>query len=227
MNKVAILQPSYLPWIGYFEQIASVDNFVFYDDVQYTKNDWRHRNKIKAQNTSLWLSVPVHYSSQELINHVKVDDTKKWRVKHIKTLKQYYGKTPYFQEVFPLLEKHITDFSTIHLSTLCIALIQDIANYLEIRTQFHLASQLQIEGDKNSRLLNICNHFNADIYYCGAASQNYLDTLLFKQHNIDVTFQEYQHPIYKQVGDNFVPYLSIVDLLFNCGKNSLTLLKGK
>jgi len=206
LNKVAILQPSYLPWIGYFEQIASVDNFVFYDNVQYTKNDWRHRNKIKAQNTSLWLSVPVHYSSQELINHVKVDDTKKWRVKHIKTLKQYYGKTPYFQEVFPL---------------------QDIANYLEIRTQFHLASQLQIEGDKNSRLLNICNHFNADIYYCGAASQNYLDTLLFKQHNIDVTFQEYQHPIYKQVGDNFVPYLSIVDLLFNCGKNSLTLLKGK
>ena len=162
MTKLAILQPSYIPWIGYFEQIINVDTFVFYDDVQYTKNDWRNRNRIKGINSSIWLTVPVNYSSKEKINEVMIDNTQNWKEKHLKTIRQYYSKSKYFKEIYQLLEKNInSDISFI--SVLSINIIKDIASYLNLNTKFYLSSELNIFGDKNNRLIDICKFFKLRI----------------------------------------------------------------
>ncbi|WP_324171527.1 WbqC family protein [Sulfurimonas sp.] len=219
MTKVAILQPSYIPWIGYFEQIINVDIFVFYDDVQYTKNDWRNRNKIKVLNGSSWLSIPVNSSTSKNINEVLVDDTKNWRVKHLKSLKQFYSKSKYFDEIYPILQNNINSDNN-SLSNISINIIKDISKYLKLDTKFYLSSDLGIGGDKNDRLINICKHFNASSYYSGKAAKNYINKKLFDNNKIELVFQEYEHPSYKQLHGDFLPYLSIIDLLFNYGKNS-------
>lgn len=226
MSKLAILQPSYIPWIGYFEQIIHVDIFVFYDDVQYTKNDWRNRNKIKAHNTDIWLTVPIKQSTNRKINEVLMDDTKNWRVKHLKTIKQFYSKSKYFNDIYPLLENSINSNVT-SISTLSINIIKDLVKYLELDTKLYLSSELNISGDKNTRLINICRHFNVANYYSGLAAKDYLDIELFKTNNINITFQNYNHPSYGQLNGNFLPYLSIIDLLFNHGKQSVEIIKGK
>lgn len=219
MSKLAILQPSYIPWIGYFEQIVNVDIFVFYDDVQYTKNDWRNRNKIKTLDGSSWLSIPIKSSTSKKINEVLIDDTKNWQTKHLKSLKQYYSKSKYFEDIYPLLEKNInSDINSI--STLSIDIIKDIVKYLKIDTKFYLSSDLDIGGDKNNRLINICKHFNASSYYTGLAAKDYIDEELFKKNNIELVYQEYKHPSYEQLHGDFLPYLSIIDLLFNHGRDS-------
>lgn len=226
MSKVVVLQPSYIPWIGYFEQILSSDIFVFYDDVQYTKNDWRNRNKIKAHNKTLWLSIPVKSSFGMKINEVLIDYTQKWQKKHLKTLEQFYKKSKYFNEVYNILEYYIQkDYK--YLYRLNIDIIKAISNYLGIDTKFYLSSKLDIKGNRSERLLNICKFFNATKYYSGNSAKNYLDTELFKNNNIQVIFQEYKHPTYKQLDENFILYLSIVDLLFNYGKESIVFIKGE
>lgn len=225
MSKLAILQPSYIPWIGYFEQIANVDIFVFYDDVQYTKNDWRNRNRIKTQNGESWLSVPVKASTKKKISEVMVDDTKAWRIKHLKTLKQFYSKSKYFKDIYPLLEKNINS-NTNSISDLSIIIIKDISKYLELDTKFYLSSNLDVAGDKNTRLINICKHFNVSTYYSGTAAKEYVDAELFLKNNIELMFQDYKHPKYKQLHGEFLPYLSIIDLLFNYGRKSLKIIQG-
>lgn len=226
MNKVTILQPSYIPWIGYFEQIINVDIFVFYDDVQYTKNDWRNRNKIKTLSGDAWLSIPVKSSIKKNINEVVVDDSQTWRTKHLKTLQQFYSKSKYFEDLYPILEKNInSDINSI--SSLSINIIKDIAKYLELDTKFYLSSDLDIDGDKNTRLINICRHFNASTYYSGASAKDYIDVELFDKNCVKVVFQDYKHPIYKQLHGEFLPYLSIIDLLFNYGKQSLQIINGE
>ena len=218
------MQPSYIPWIGYFEQILNVDVFIFYDDVQYTKNDWRNRNKIKTHGGSSWLSIPVNSSIKQNINEIFVDDTKKWRVKHLKSIKQYYSKSKYFKEIYHILEKGIKS-DTASLSSISINIIKDITKYLEINTKFYLSSDLNIVGDKNTRLINICKHFNASTYYSGLSAKKYVNAKLFYENNIDLAFQNYKHPKYTQLYGDFLPYLSIIDLLFNYGKNSLKIIK--
>ncbi|WP_373036546.1 WbqC family protein [Sulfurimonas sp.] len=226
MSKLAILQPSYIPWIGYFEQIMNVDIFVFYDDVQYTKNDWRNRNKIKTHDTDIWLSIPTKSSSKQKINEVLIDDTKSWRLKHLKTIKQFYSKSKYFNEIYPLLQNNLNS-NVSSISVLSINIIKDITKYLGLDVKFYLSSDLNISGNQNTRLVNICNHFNTTHYYSGMAAKDYIDHELFRKNNIEVTFQDYKHPSYKQLNGAFLPYLSIIDLLFNHGRQSTEIIKGK
>lgn len=226
MSKLAILQPSYIPWMGYFEQIIHVDIFVFYDDVQYTKNDWRNRNKIKAHNSDIWLTVPIKEPIHKKINEVIIDDTKNWRIKHLKTIQQFYNKSNYFKDIYPLLENNINS-NISSISVLSINIIKDLSKYLDLNTKFYLSSELNISGDKNNRLINICRYFNINNYYSGLAAKNYIDADIFKNNNINITFQNYKHPSYKQLNGSFLPYLSIIDLLFNHGKESIEIIKGK
>lgn len=224
LNKIVILQPSYIPWIGYFEQIIYADIFVFYDDVQYTKNDWRNRNKIKAKDSSLWLTIPVKASLSMLIKDVKIENTQNWKRKHLLTLKQFYGKAKYFEEIYNLIflcfEKNI-----LNLSDLCIQIIIDISSYLNISTKFFKSSELSTSGNRNERLIKICQSFNAKTYYTGYAAKDYLDEKKFLSKGINVKYQTYIHPNYFQLSGDFIPYLSILDLLFNYGKNSLEIIK--
>lgn len=225
MSKIAILQPSFIPWTGYFEQIYQVDTFIFYDDVQYTKNDWRNRNKILINGRESWLTIPVSYHGKTKINEVVIDETTKWRKIHLKTLHQYYGKSKYFDEIYSIIENNLEKEN--NLSSLCINIVKDISNYLDFKTEFFLSSELNILGDKNKRLINICKHFGCDTYYSGLSAKSYIDINLFCKNNIRVMFQDYKPLSYFQNNKEFVPYLSILDVLFHYGKNSKKIIIGE
>lgn len=226
---IGILQPGYLPWLGFFEQLYRSDVFVIYDDVQYDKNGWRNRNRVKTANGIQWLTVPVllKYNDHPQICEVRIDNNTKWRKKHLETIRQSYARTPFFKQYFELFESTFTrDWE--YLIDLDIHLIKMLAQALGIPEKLMIrSSTLDIEGDRVDRLIKLCNHFGADTFYEGASGINYIDPTEFQQNGIMVQFQEYHHPEYAQLYGDFVPYLSVLDLLFNCGYNSLDILIRK
>lgn len=222
-----ILQPSYLPWLGVFDQIDKADSFIFYDTVQYTRRDWRNRNKIKTcQGETCYLTVPVetkgHYHSP--ICNILIKSSA-WREKHLSTLSYHYKKAPFFQEVFSLLQP-LLSYPWKRLADLTIHLTQEIAGYLELRpTQFLKSSQLSASSpDSSRRLLELCQEVGATHYLTGLSARNYLQEELFEQEGITVEFQKYRHPKYSQLWGDFIPYLSIVDLMMNEGSKSREIL---
>lgn len=226
---IGILQPGYIPWFGFFEQLYRSDVFVIYDDVQYDKQSWRNRNRIKTVNGVQWLSVPVLLKFEEhpQVNEVRIDNRTKWRKKHLMSIRQSYAKAPFFEDYIGIFEDtYSRDWE--YLVDLDIYLVARLASALGIPDKHMVrSSTFEIPGGRIERLINICRHFKADVFYEGAAGANYIDMSDFKAHGIDVAFQNYQHPTYKQRHGDFVPYLSVVDLLFNCGDKSLEILLGK
>lgn len=225
MSKIAVLQPSYLPWLGYFEQMTQVDTFVFYDDVQYTKNDWRNRNRVRGQEGYLWLTIPSEGSTHLQIREVKIDPRSKWQDKHRKTLAQFYSGSPFFEEVSTLLEP-LWQKEYRFLMDAAVDSVGLIAGYLDISPKIVFSSDLGVGGERNERLIGICEALGAREYYSGLAAESYLDRPLFREHGIEVAFQHYDHPLYPQRGEGFLSHLSAIDLLFNCGKNSRGILGG-
>jgi hypothetical protein len=222
---IGILQPSYMPWLGYFEQIHQADIFVLYDDVQFEKGSWRNRNRIKTPQGPLWLTVPVLTKGQDFppINQVRVNDAEPWRKKHLRSLAQYYAKAPFYDEYAPGLAQ-ILEQPWELLSELNSAFIRHLADVLGIKTPFVRASELGIPGSGAPRLVEILAHLGGTVFYEGAAGRDYIDEALFAARGMRVEFQDYQHPVYAQLHGPFVPYLSVVDLLFNHGPNSLEIL---
>lgn len=204
--------------------MMSVDTFVFYDDVQYTKNDWRNRNRIKTKEGFLWLTIPVKSSTGLQIREVRIDGSKHWQEKHRKTIAQLYSKTSYFEEVSAILEP-LWNKKYEFLLDAVVDSITIITEYLNIETKVIYSSEIKVSGNKNEKLINICKTLGASEYYSGLAAQNYLDNELFKRNGINIAFQHYQHPLYTQMHGNFVSHLSIIDLLFNCGKKSRQMIK--
>lgn len=224
-KKVFIMQSNYIPWKGYFDAINSVDKFVVYDSVQYTKNDWRNRNIIKTPHGTRWLTVPVKTNFGQRINETEVFNDK-WSTKHLKTLKQNYSKSKYFKEIsnliFDLYEENQSKF----LSDINIAFIKRINEYLHIDTEIIDDRSLELNGDKNDRLIQICEQLDCKHYYSAPAAKNYMDIERFDKNNIKVEFMDYKgYPMYKQLYGEFDHYVSILDLLFNQGPNSISLIK--
>jgi len=224
MSKtVVILQPSYLPWLGFFDQLYQSDVFVVYDDVQYDKNGWRNRNRIKTERGAQWLTVPVYIKNKPKINEVMIDNKNDWPQKHLQAIKTNYGKSPYFKKYYDgfsqiLLKKHE------RLLDLNLELIEFFAKELGIEREICLSSKLNVGGEKISRLINICKHLGADRFFEGAAGKNYIQKEEFDKSGVRIDFQDYQHPVYRQLFGDFAPYLSIIDLLFNEGENSLKII---
>lgn len=222
MTTVAVLQPSYVPWIGYFNQMARADVFVLYDDVQYDKHGWRNRNRIKTlSNETKWLTVPIKTKGLQKpkIYEVQIDSRLPWQRKHLSSIEQNYAKSPFFKKYFGDLEKILKqDWDLLH--DLNESLLRKISEFLNIDTKIIRSSSLNIEGDRNQRLLEICKAFDADCYLSGDAAKSYLDLSIFASENIEVCWHSYKHPQYDQFRGDFVPYLSIIDLLFNCGEES-------
>lgn len=223
-----ILQPGYLPWLGFFEQLSRSDVFVLYDDVQYDKNGWRNRNRIKNSGGPLWLTVPVfaEHSSRAAINEVRIDNSSDWKRKHLLSIRQSYTRAPFFKDYIGLLEE-VYDRPWEKLADLDIHLIRRLAEVLGLgRKRILLASSLGVSGKRVERLIRICQHVGADVFYEGAAGRDYLRPEDFSAQGIRLEFQDYRHPVYPQLHGKFVPYLSVVDLLFNCGPRSLDILTG-
>lgn len=225
MMKCVILQPGYLPWIGFFDQMIWADLFVIYDDVQYTSRDWRSRNRIKTKQGPKWLTVPVKNKGlrYQLINEVEIDYGQGWIHKHLESIRHAYAHAPYYNSYYDGLA---AVYQTRHkrLINLDVALIRYFLKVLNIKTQILFSSDMDVEGRSSIRLLNICKKCNVDDYLTGDAAADYLNMNIFESSGIQVRFHNYEHPIYKQLYGAFVPYLSIIDLLFNCGHDSLGIL---
>lgn len=219
-KKVAILQSNYIPWKGYFDLISSVDEFIIYDDVQFTKNDWRNRNRIKSPRGLEWLSIPVGQNISRRIRDV-VLPTSNWRQKHWDKLNEAYHTCPYYREVAVVLAPfyHSTQIGT--LTEFNRALIEVICDYLGISTKISYAWDYPSGIGKTDRLVDLCRHAGATEYISGPAAKAYLDEPLFAARGIDVRWFEYsRYPPYPQLFGDFEHGVSIVDLLFNCGKEA-------
>lgn len=230
MHKVAILQPAYLPWLGFFEQMSRCDIFVFLDDVQFTKNDWRNRNRIKTKDGIQWLTVPVLHKFGQKINEVTIDNKIKWQRKHLQALKTWYGKSRFYKDFIDKLEK-IYSSNWKYLIDIDLEISLWIKDTLRISCDIIRSSELNTKSnDRQLRLIEICKTADCNFFYEGKSGQNYIDVNLFKDNGITVEFQDYHHPYYHQLWlkeQGFISHLSIVDLLFNHGPESLAILTGQ
>ena len=220
MKKVAILQSNYIPWKGYFDMIAAVDEFILYDDVQFTKNDWRNRNKIKTVTGVRWLSVPVGQSINRRIKDVRVAEVD-WQMKHWKTLQSNYAKAKYFSEIAVWLEPLYTAEIYTDLSSLNRRFIEAICGYLSINTKISNSWDYVLVEGKTERLVNLCMQAGGTEYISGPAAKDYVEQNVFADKGISLTWFDYVgYPEYPQLWGDFAHGVSILDLLFNCGKDS-------
>jgi hypothetical protein len=220
MNCV-ILQPSYIPWRGYFHQIKKADLFIFYDDVQYDKHGWRNRNRIKTQQGSQWITIPV-YSKGVVekgipINQVKINWIENWNEKHWRSIQQAYSKAPYFDQLAALLEpfyRQHPDF----LAEFTIELTVALARQLGIQhTCFMRSSALQVEGARTDRLIAILKSVGATHYISGPSARGYIEENKFISAGISLEYLEYHYPEYPQLYPPYDPFVSIIDLLSMTG----------
>lgn len=219
---VAIHQPNFIPWLGFFYKIKHCDIFVLLDDVQYTKNSLINRNKIKTTQGEQWVTMPVLHSGSfgQCINETRLLMSEKHYLKFLRSLQMNYSKAPFYEEIITLLS--IDDFSCDILSSFNESLIRIIARYLEIQTLIIKSSDLEgIEGCSTNRLISICKHLGADKYLAGLGSRNYQDDSLFLEAGIDPIISSFSYPLYEQLHGSFLPNLSIVDVLMNNGKRTL------
>lgn len=222
MKKVGILQSNYIPWKGYFDMIASVDEFILYDDMQYTRRDWRNRNQIKTPQGVQWLTVPVSVKGKY---HQKIRDTEidgaDWAPAHWKTLTLNYGRAPHFTEIAAWLEPLYLDETYSHISQLNRRFIEAICNYLGIKTAIsHSWNYTLIEG-KTERLASLCAQASGTEYISGPAAKDYIEKQIFDDMGIKLTWFNYGgYSRYPQLWGEFVHGVTILDLLFNCGKDA-------
>ena len=215
--KIAIIQPCFIPWLGYFEQMLVADIFVYLDDVQYTKKDWRNSNQLKSPNGVKKLSVPVSNASRNInINEALISYNSNWEDKIINQIKEWYKKAPFCEEILNLITTTINNKYE-RLVDLNYNLNKRIANYLDIKTPCYFSSTIDREAEeKNLRILEICKYFpGIEVLYDGKSAANFLDTQLFNENGIEVIFQNYTHTPYQQLWGDFKPYMSIIDLIMN------------
>lgn len=225
----AIHQPQTFPWLGYFAKIMQADIFVFLDNVQFKKNEWQNRNKIRTPDGWQWLTVPVIHHFGQNINTVRINNTTNWLHKHLQTLRTYYGKAPFFNRYFEEI-KEIYGREWQNLAEFNIATVRQIMIWIGIATPILIASEMpalqanpQVTADE--RLIIATKAVGADVYLSGAGGHNYLNTPLFSTNNINVIFQKFEHPIYHQMTTEFLPYMSVLDLLFNEGPQTRSIIK--
>jgi hypothetical protein len=223
MTTVSVLQPSYLPWLGFFEQMRVADVFVLYDDVQFDKHGWRNRNRIKCTHGLQWLTVPVQQHGKPRIADVEIDPTKHWVRKHVATIRQCYAVATHLEPYLAELES-VLSRPWRFLVDLDEAVIDLFAGWLNVHTTMVRSSALPVSGDRNERLVALCRHFGADRYRSGEAARAYLDVELFEREGIEVEWQNLDHPIYPQLHGGFVSHLSALDLILNCGQESSAVL---
>jgi len=226
-KKVAILQSNYIPWKGYFDLIDTVDEFVLYDDMQYTRRDWRNRNKIKTPNGLKWLTIPVDVKGKyfQAIKDTKVSD-KSWAKKHWSSLQHNYAKAKYFKEYQGKFESLYLDLKESSLSQINYQFIMVINDILDIKTNIRWSSEFNLVEGKTERLLGICNDCGATEYISGPAAKGYLDESLFEKNGIQVTWFNYVgYPEYSQLYPPFEHAVSVLDLIFNEGSNAKDFLR--
>lgn len=224
---VSVHQPQYLPWLGYFDKIDKADVFVLLDTVQFKKNEWQNRNRIKTAQGAQWLTVPVMYRFPQLIREVEINHREKWQHKQRQAMLSNYRKAPFWSMLEPFFEEI---FSTRWdgIARLNIHVVKKLTEILGIETPLFVASEIgAFPEDPDERLIAITRHFGADRYLAGSGGHGYMDLEKYREQGVEVIFQHYRHPVYNQLYGDFEPFLSVIDLIFNHGKESLDIIRGK
>ena len=232
MKKVAILQSNYIPWKGYFDIIDSVDEFIFYDEMQYTKNDWRNRNKIKTPDGLIWLTIPCEtkgaISSEQRICDTKITDKSKFK-KHWNAIQINYAKAPYFKEYKNLFEELFKSCeSEEYLCKVNYKFIYAINEILGIKTEISFSQDYGLIEGKTERLVDLVKKAGGSEYISGPAAKDYINQKLFEDANIKLTWKDYSgYKEYPQLNPPFVHGVSVLDLIFNCGKDGIKYIREK
>jgi hypothetical protein len=228
--RIAITQPTYLPWLGYFDLIDQVDTFVVLDTVQFEKQSWQQRNRIKTPAGLLWLTVPVAFRGrlEQKILEVEIRDLEFWR-KHLRGIEVNYGRALFFEEYFPQVSAILQACRPgTRLIDLNLRLINWIMALLGVQTSVVLASSLTQEGRRSELLANICRKLGACQYISPLGSAVYLleEMGCFRDCGVELVFQNYTHPVYRQLFSPFLTHACVLDLLFNEGGRSLEIIRG-
>jgi len=226
--KIAIMQPTYLPWIGYFDLMDQVDAFIFLDDIEFSKQSWQQRNRIKTNQGELWLTVPVKNKNKtQLIKEIRIDNNQKWQKKQFKTIELNYKKSQHFNKYKCFLEKLYCSEND-NLTELNIKLILWVKEKLMLNCKIIKSSELELgKGNKVERLIKICQKFKSDEYLSPLGSKEYIEkNNLFEKHGIKLKYQNFVHPEYTQLFGDFLPYMCILDLLFNEGEKAIEIIRS-
>lgn len=225
MKKVAILQSNYIPWKGYFDIIAAVDEFILYDDMQFTKNDWRNRNKIKTPKGLEWISVPVGQGIRRRIRDVSIPSTI-WQTKHWRSIEANYRRAPCFNEISAWLAPLYLNMTHTSLSQMNRVFIEQICHYLGIKTMISNSWDYTLLDGKTERLTDLCVQAGATEYISGPSAKNYIDEGVISARGIKLSWVDYSgYPEYPQLWGEFTHGVTVLDLLFNCGKKSCAYMK--
>lgn len=224
------MQSNYIPWKGYFNLIDECDEFIIYDDVQYTRRDWRNRNKIKTSNGLKWLTLPVEVKGKyyQTIRQTKISDTS-WAQRHWRQIELAYRNATHFNEYAPVIQKWYEEASSlIYLSDINRLFIRRLCQFLEIETKISSSHDFELAEGRSEKLLKLCLDTGASCYLSGPAAKDYLDENLFREHGIDVQWMNYGgYQEYFQEHDKFEHAVTILDVIFNCGPNSHKYVVGK
>ena len=222
--RVAIHQPQFLPWLGYLDKIDRADLFVVLDSVQFKKNEWQNRNRIRTDRGWQWLTVPVLHRFGQRIDEVRVNNTVDWRRKHLHALELYYAHATY-------REPAITGLAAIYrqpwekLADLNLAVLRWLLESFGIKTPLRLSSDMTLRSEPTERLIDICRAVGATSYLAGAGAREYMDVRTFEAAGIGLEFQEFRHPTYRQCHEPFTPNLSAIDLFLTCGPEAFQIVR--
>lgn len=227
MKSVAISQSNYIPWKGYFDLIARVDEFVLFDDMQYTRRDWRNRNKIKTPNGLQWVTIPVEVKGKyfQKINETRIADS--WAMKHWNGIRSNYAKSPFFEEYSDWLATLYKRAESLELlSDVNYLFIEAICEKLGIKTKLSWSSEYELADDKTERLLSICEQAGGTRYVSGPAARDYLDESMFESRGVAVEWMDYSdYPEYPQLHGDFEHGVSVLDLMLQVGSDTPRFMK--
>jgi hypothetical protein len=222
-KKVAILQSCYIPWKGFFDLVRRVDEFILYDDAQYTKRDWRNRNRIKTPNGPLWLTIPVEVKGKYLdaIKDMRVSDPH-WNERHWRSIQASYSRAPYFDTYRSVLEELFRGCTSEWLSEINFRFIAHFCETLSITTSLKWSMDYNVSERRTERLVGLCQQAGATEYFTGPAARAYIDADLFAAAGITLTYMDYHgYPEYEQLHPPFDHHVSIIDLLVHVGPDAI------
>lgn len=227
MNRVCIHQPDFLPYLGFFHRLLFTDTFIVLDDVQFLRRGWHHRDKIKTRQGEKWLTLPVQRGDYlQRINQVLLsDDRERWVTRHLNLLKENYKEAPNFDEYFPKIGE-IYQKGADRMVDLNMDFLNFFFQLLDLKMNVIFSSDLKVEGSKNQKLIRLVQTVSGTHYLSGIGARAYLDEAAFADEGITVEWQQFHHPVYPQRYGDFIPNLSCIDLLFNCGRDARNVLES-